>query len=740
MISEIDFDPLAAVQEFEVRHPQWIKVDGRPSQETSFSPEFITQIVQGKQQRVSLDDLSLRDPNIFLAGEIHKHLECWDLILSDHHNKAHILSWLRKGVDVRDFATHFSGSFLGKNFDCDFPPPTVLKNLPNCKSFKNFISSTILQRIKSGAIKVWGKVGSLKPPYLVLPLTVEPSKPRLCLDARFLNLWMKDSPFVLDKRADLRTYVYPGSHMTKCDDKSGYDHVLLMESSQEFFGFEWLGWWFVSRTLPFGWKESAYIYQTLGAAVSNYVRNLGIPCLIYIDDRHVGEIITSSGHWSKPFLHRTTEFSFSAASAAIYVVCYILVALGYFLGIAKCTLLPTTRLEYLGFIVDSQLQAFLLPERKLKNFAELRESILGRGKRVSVKVLQKFQGKCISFSDAVPAAKLYIRNVCAAISSAHGNQSVKISAALREEISHWRFLDSWTGHIPWRQEFHSQLSLACDASTSGWGAVFHNHPSQLHSRGYWSDEEVSFNISTKEALALARSLQAAPGDIKDCRVDVQTDSKVLIDTWQREGSRSVELSDAIKEVFKVSSLRNVQLHLVHVPSKDNVADKPSRVLAKSDSMLAPKVWHLLQERFGGFRGHSIDLMALDENAQRDHANHPLPHFTPCPTPASTGVNFFAQTIGSPAKLWENPFIFPPFNLVGPVLRHLLPRCKVFTIVVPASSPKPVWWPLLQASSIDMLTLGVQGDRSILLSPSKNGFVSSPCPVDLCAFRINQCNS
>ena len=131
MISEIDFDPLAAVQEFEVRHPQWIKVDGRPSQETSFSPEFITQIVQGKQQRVSLDDLSLRDPNIFLAGEIHKHLECWDLILSDHHNKAHILSWLRKGVDVRDFATHFSGSFLGKNFDCDFPPPTVLKNLPN---------------------------------------------------------------------------------------------------------------------------------------------------------------------------------------------------------------------------------------------------------------------------------------------------------------------------------------------------------------------------------------------------------------------------------------------------------------------------------------------------------------------------------------------------------------------------------------------------------------------------------
>ena len=79
----------------------------------------------------------------------------------------------------------------------------------------------------TGAIRVWGKVGVDFPPYSVLPLTVKPSKPRLCFDARFLNLWTKDMPFSLDKLADVSRYIYKGSFMTNCDDKSGYDHVLL---------------------------------------------------------------------------------------------------------------------------------------------------------------------------------------------------------------------------------------------------------------------------------------------------------------------------------------------------------------------------------------------------------------------------------------------------------------------------------------------------------------------------------
>ena len=67
--------------------------------------------------------------------------------------------------------------------------------------------STLLDRLTSGAVSLKGKVGEVDPPHLVLPLTVEPTKPRLCHVARFLNLWMRDMPFKLDTLLDLPRYV-----------------------------------------------------------------------------------------------------------------------------------------------------------------------------------------------------------------------------------------------------------------------------------------------------------------------------------------------------------------------------------------------------------------------------------------------------------------------------------------------------------------------------------------------------
>ena len=59
-----------------------------------------------------------------------------------------------------------------------------------------------------------GKGGGHRSPFLVLPITIEPSMPRLCIDARYLNLWTRDSPFALDKLIDVSRYVYRGSYMS----------------------------------------------------------------------------------------------------------------------------------------------------------------------------------------------------------------------------------------------------------------------------------------------------------------------------------------------------------------------------------------------------------------------------------------------------------------------------------------------------------------------------------------------
>ncbi|CAH3145972.1 unnamed protein product, partial [Pocillopora meandrina] len=91
-----------------------------------------------------------------------------------------ILSYLRDGVDVNSFFAPYKGDFQGKFYDSPIPPSACFPNSKSCEEFTDFISSTISQRLASGSISVWGKVGECTPLYLVMPLTVEPTKPRLC--------------------------------------------------------------------------------------------------------------------------------------------------------------------------------------------------------------------------------------------------------------------------------------------------------------------------------------------------------------------------------------------------------------------------------------------------------------------------------------------------------------------------------------------------------------------------------
>ena len=147
-----------------------------------------------------------------------------------------------------------------------------------------------MERVRDGSLNVIGRVGEVEPPHLVLPITIEPEKPRMCHDERFLNLWIKDCPFTLDYITDLPRYVDQGHYQTAFDDKSGCDHIQLHPSSSTYFGLEWGGWYFSYATLPFGWKASAYIYHTVGMAATTFIRSSGVPSSQYIDDRHAGQL------------------------------------------------------------------------------------------------------------------------------------------------------------------------------------------------------------------------------------------------------------------------------------------------------------------------------------------------------------------------------------------------------------------------------------------------------------------
>jgi hypothetical protein len=60
---------------------------------------------------------------------------------------------------------------------------------------------------------------------------------------------MKDTPFSLDTLSEVPKIVKKNSFLTKLDDKSGYDNVLMSENSKSLLGFQWAGHYFQYNTL-----------------------------------------------------------------------------------------------------------------------------------------------------------------------------------------------------------------------------------------------------------------------------------------------------------------------------------------------------------------------------------------------------------------------------------------------------------------------------------------------------------
>ena len=305
----------------------------------------------------------------------------------------------------------------------------------------------MLKHLDTRAITLLGRVGEIELPHLVLPLTVEPSKLRLCHDARFLNLWMRDVPFSLDTLTHLPCYVTPDSYQTILDDKSGYDHSPYRGKSNIFwhsmgslvFSLQYLTFWMEDLPihLPLPRLRPLFFFGRLAFLA---------PCILTIVT-----MANSKSNYTRVLnaaLAGQDERNFQAAQTAIFLVAYYLVRLGYFLALSKSILKPQKVVPYLGFLSDLLRQAFLLLPEKKRTFLLLVRHVLALS-RILAKTLQLLAGKCISFSLTVPAALLFTREMHLAISKCtRSGKPVPLYPALKAEISHWLFLETWNDPLP----------------------------------------------------------------------------------------------------------------------------------------------------------------------------------------------------------------------------------------------------------------------------------------------------
>ena len=663
--------------------------------------------------RVTLADVSglaFLDAEAFVPGSLSSRLPAWREILRGQPDGERVLRWLEHGVSYTDFLSPFTGSFAGASYSSSEPPPRVFRNHPAAVSdeFLPFVRSEVSKGLANGGIQRLGRVGDVPPPRVVCPLGVEPSKPRLIVDARYPNLWQRPPTFSFDRLLDLARASEPGDLLSVWDHKSGYFHVRLAPDTVGLFGFELDGFYYAYTVLPFGWNVSPYVYQTISRCVSVYLRSLGVADFTYLDDTAAP---------SPPHL----------ALSHSYVKGLLLSALGYFVELKKSHILPAPTQQWLGFSIDLVARVFRIPKAKLSKFLTLLDAIAASSSSVSVPTLRSFVGKCVSLSPAVPGALLYTRGLFNLLSRADaaGLDFVPVDAPAAAELACWRGLRSWHGTRRWRDERHVRVRAhaATDASDVRWGGWFQLLPADAAASAsppvligdVWSSEEAALDIGTREMLAGVRLLECLPPCVRDCILLLDGDNQAMIHLLRSErAAAGAHLLAAQRALFHLLLDRNITIDARWLASADNfLADAISRLPLSGEGCLSRSVFRRLELLRGA--AFTIDAFAGPLNAQ-------CPRFiswfhTPARSPVfgtvAAAVDFFAfLSFGAEPGV----FAFPPEAVVSAAVAHLRAQRARGVLVTPWS-PAAVWWPLVfRCAPRPPVLLAPAGDATTVVFP------------------------
>ena len=451
--------------------------------------------------------------------------------------------------------------------------------------------------------------------------------------------------------------------MTTLDLKDAYLSVPVHKDSQKYLQFLWRNKCYAFQGLCFGLNTAPRIFTKLLKLVAAFLCKRGVRMILYLDD----------------FLILGSTYQEAQSHTAMAVS--LLESLGFTVNLEKSCLIPTQIITFLGFVIDSTVEALSLPQEKVAKVKSL--CLKAKVSRtIPARQIASVLGTLESCRPAIWQAPLHFRylqiRMIQALHSSNQNFDVLITLDHNSlEELHW-----WVSNItsvngsPERLEVPAPtLFITTDASKTGWGAVCESQ----RTNGRWSDSERTQHINVLELkaafLALKSFLKNQSHKVVCLRMDNTT---AVAHVNNKGGTHSPCLLALTLELWQWCLERNIMISAQHVLGKLNtIADSESRVFKDSSE------WKIDPQTISPFlKGCEIDLFASRLSAQ-------LPQYVSWRLDPEA-VHADALTMDwAPFK----GYAFPPFNLIPAVL-HKVSQDKADIILVAPIWPAQPWWPLL----------------------------------------------
>lgn len=458
---------------------------------------------------------------------------------------------------------------------------------------------------------------------------------------------------------------------TSIDLKDAYFSVPIHKDFQKYLKFQFDGILYMFVCLPFGLSSAPRIFTKILKPIYAWFRFHNIRCSYYIDD--------------SLNMNRLKDVCLENSQTIIQV----LTDLGFPINDKKSVLQPTQKIVFHGFILDSVLFMIFLTEEKIQKILRKAHALLSK-QRVSIRSVASLIGSIVNAFYAVLEAPMHYRSLERdKILGLGGTQNYDglmfLSNAARQDISWWiQNISVKNGKRirPKKVSFH----MYTDASNLGWGCFVTE--TDQHCNGRWAISESNFHINYLEMLAIFYGLKSIFSDFENVHIQLSSDSMTCVSfITAMGGMASKPLDDLTKQIWDWCLERNIYISAVHVAGKANVtADFYSRNFSDSTEWMLKK--DIFDRLCVQFFTPSIDLFASRLNKQLDVFVSWLPE------PGSFGSDALSMQ-------WNDfqPYIFPPFSLVGKVINKIINDKVEKALLIFPFWKSQSWYPLVLSSMI-----------------------------------------
>jgi hypothetical protein len=507
-------------------------------------------------------------------------------------------------------------------------------------------------------------------------------KHRMILNLKNLNHFVKYQHFKMETLSQISQVIQTGDFLVKIDLKDAFWSIPIHKSFQKLMRFRWEGSLYEFTTLAFGLGPAPWAFTKVMKVPVSLMRRLGIRLMIYLDD-----ILIAAK-------------SFAEACQARDTMIFLLENLGLTVNWEKSILCPSHQMEYLGMEIDTQTMSILLPEKKIDKLTSLCQSV-GEKSSLTLRELSQLIGKLYATAPALTPAPLQLRSLQQdLISGLKRNLSysdqISLSGDASKEIKWWLINLKIRKGRPLLLQNPEMIIYSDAAKTQGWGAAMEGGPS---TGGSWSlQEKQSFHINALELMAaeLAIKTFVKLHPVKSIHIRIDN-TCALTYLLKMGGTKSKTLTEISKRIWDFLLSQEITLTASWISSELNWrADEESRAKPNaSDWMLSSTVWQEIAKKWGR---PSIDCFATRTMRQVErYTSRRL-------DPFSEGSNGLYQP-------WRNefPYLFPPFCLIGQVLRKVQrEKVEQAILIAPLWAGQP-WFPSL-------LEMCVQHPLQLPLSP------------------------